>query len=141
MYVNKRIAKCRREFQNKKQIKKEKFECENGVENDAFMYSVVLGPSAFVPHTFSPCFYTLSASFLACFQLLIEADNANKNAVKIPYFSICFFASYAASVYKKKRKPNVKPFRYTSNLFSKELRTTPKLFSMFKLFYGNSTKP
>jgi len=85
------------------------------------MYSVLLRPSAFVPHTFSPCFATSSASFLTCFYLLMETDNANKNAVKIPHISVCFFACYAASVYKK--KPNVLPFPHTPTLFSRELRS------------------
>jgi len=51
----------------------------------------------------------------------METDNANKNAVKIPHISVCFFACYAASVYKK--KPNVLPFPHTPTLFSRELRS------------------
>jgi hypothetical protein len=83
------------------------------------MYSVVLRLSAFVPHTFSPYFSTSSASLLTCFHLLIKADNANKNAVKISHISVCFFACYAASVYKK--KSNVMPFPHRPTQFSKEL--------------------
>ena len=85
------------------------------------MYSLVLRPAAFVPHTFSPCFSTSSASFQTCFHLLIETDNANKNAVKIPHFSVCFFACYAASIHKKKNQTSSRSlfaysiFKRTSN--------------------------
>jgi hypothetical protein len=104
------------------------------------MYSVVLRPLDFVPHTFSPCFSTSSLSFLTCFHLLIEADNANKNAVKIPQISGCFFPCYAASVSKEKQTS----FRSLLRLLYLQknfVPITPRLFSLFRLFYDNSAKP